>query len=188
MFDVGEEHSKSGKISRQIRNDDPLYVELSCYRDRVTGPRAAVGDHDKITRIIASLHCHDTHRMSHMGVSQLDDPVSGLNQVQSESFGKRALNRLLCLSQSELNFSAQKVAWIQPAKNQIRIGDRGPNVTLSITGGAGNRSSALRADFEGSRFVHVSDASSSRSHFKNVNNRQLQGKAMSVLTDGVTVL
>src|SRR5439155_3947083 len=82
----------------------------------------------------------------HRGVRDLDDPVRGLDGVDTERRRAALLDRAPGAFDVELDLAAEEVLRVEPAEDDVRVRNSWLDAAAAVTDRAGIRTGALRAD------------------------------------------
>ncbi len=147
-------------------------------------PAAAVAEQDEIARVEAVLDGDFPNRAGHDHGGDRNDPVRHLYHTVlariAERRGDFLGDRVLCRADIELHFAAQEILRIEPAEQQIRIGDRRLAAAAAVGNRAGRRARALRADVQAFLRIDPRDGAAAGADFDDVDNRGLDREAFDV--------
>ena len=145
--DVGEQEPERGEHPRVLGDDHLRHPEQTGDGRRVERPRAAEGEEREPARVVAPLERHHLDRARHVLVRDLDDRGGELERVEAHGLAERG-RAPRSADRVELHPPGEEVLRVEPAEQEVRVGDRDLRAAAPVTDRAWlrpRRSSARRA-------------------------------------------
>src|SRR5207253_2372496 len=107
-----------------------------------------------VTRIVASLDCDHSQNSLHISIGDIDDPLGEFFRCKiRRSF--HLFNSRSDRIDRELHPTSQKIVWMDPPEEEIRICYRESRAAFSVTDRAWHRTRALRADLQCASSIYL---------------------------------
>ena len=177
MLDVGDEQTHGGRGARAHGDQDGGNVELRGEAVCVRGAGTAEGHEDEVPRVVSALHRNPPERAHHGVVGDLHDAEGHLDHAEAERTGAPLLDGLPGRRLVEPHLAAEEVICVEPAEDEVRVGDGGLGPSFSVAGGGRIGAGALRADPEHVARVHPGDGAAARADLDEVDDRGANGIA-----------
>ena len=95
------------------------------------GAGATEGHEDEVPRVVSALHRNPPQRADHGVVGDLHDAEGHLDHVQAERVGAPLLDGMPGRRLVKPHLAAEEVIRIEPAEDEVRVGDGGARSLLS---------------------------------------------------------
>jgi hypothetical protein len=125
----------------------------------VKGPRATIGDQNKVADIEAPLGGDAFYRIGHCRRRYLKNAVRGGSQIHVQRFGKVGFHGAFRCRDIQRHLAAEEPVWVQPAKQQVRVRHGRFVAAVGITGRTRNRPSTLRSNMQRAIGINPRDGS-----------------------------
>ena len=123
----------------------------SASHDGVHRAGAAEGDERVVARVDALLDGDRPHRVGHVRVDDREHPLGERGRRPSPSSPRPSASASLRRALVELHPAAEEVARVEPAEEEVRVGDGRLRAAAPVAGGAGIGAGALRPDAQAAR-------------------------------------
>ena len=146
-------------------------------------PAAAIAEQHEFARIAAMLDRNLLDRARHDDGGERNDPVRHARHAVGAGISERLrdlLHRLACRRGIELQLAAEKTVGIEPPQHQVGVGHRRLGAAIAITGRAGRRARALRADRQAVLRIEPGDRAAAGADLDDVDHRRLDRKSLHI--------
>ena len=135
-----------------------------------TGPTK--GHEDEGARVVATLHGNQTHGADHVGIGDLHDAMRRLQGVESQGLGTLPHDGHTTGVWVKRDFPAQEKRRVEPAQQQIGIGDGRCRATLAVTDRTRHRPGAAWPHAQGPTGIDPGFTPAPCPNFNQVNHRR----------------
>ena len=137
---------------------------------------SAVDEEGELGRVVAAFDRDGTDRLHHGGAGDPDDAERGLFDIETER-PREVFDRRTGQRPVDRHPAVQKRRVVQPAEDDVGVGDRRLRAPRRVAGGSGYRAGAPRPDLEQPVLVDPCDGAAPRAHRIHVERGQTQGEA-----------
>ncbi len=172
--DVGHQHAEGGQHTGMARHTHPCHLQFVGDLARVHAAGATESHQRKLSGIMTALHRHHPNRALHVGVGHAYDPFGERRHSESGLF-RQGSRHTFGACAVDGHAPTQKVVGVQPAEQQVGIGDR-QFIADAVTDGPGCRTCTSRPHTQRAACIHVRNRATTRTHRVDVDHGQPHGK------------
>ena len=174
---VGHQHADRGGDAGVRRDQHGGDAELARQCVGVQRSGAAEGDEHELAGIVAALHGHQAHRADHVGVGDLHDAGGGGDRVERQWRGHAVGDGLARGGGVQRHLAAEEERGVQPAEDQVGVGDGRRGAAAAVAGRARPRACAARAHAERAARVDPRFAAATGADLHQIDHRRADGIA-----------
>ena len=184
MANVGDETAERRRDARARRDEHLRNRQLTRERNGVKRPGAAEGEQDEVARVAPALQRHQPDGAGHLVVGHAHDGGGGRDRIERQMRADLLVDDVVHLVEPSAAFHAEQRIRIQPAEEEIGVGDRGLLAPAAVGDGAGLGARALRSHVKNARARHASDRAAAGADGVDVDHGHAHGQTVAHLLVG----